>query len=39
MTLAQFLFAAALGTVALVIVLFAVYVFSSTTWGDRWTPK
>ena len=33
---AQVLFAIALGTIALVITGFAVYVASSTVWGDRW---
>jgi hypothetical protein len=33
---AQVLFAIALGTVALIITAFALYVASSTMWGDRW---
>jgi hypothetical protein len=33
---AQVLFAIALGTVTLVITGFALYVASSTMWGDRW---
>ncbi len=33
---AQVLFAIALGAVALVITGFALYVASSTMWGDRW---
>jgi len=36
MTTAQVLFAIALSIVALVITGFAVYVASSTMWGDRW---
>ena len=39
MTTAQTLFAIALGLVALLITFFALYVLSSTTWGDRWLPK
>jgi hypothetical protein len=33
---AQVLFAIALGTVALIITAFALYVASSTMWGNRW---
>jgi hypothetical protein len=33
---AQIAFAIALGSVALVITGFALYVASSTMWGDRW---
>jgi hypothetical protein len=33
---AQIVFAAALGAVSLIVVLFAVYVLSSAAWGDRW---
>jgi hypothetical protein len=33
---AQVLFAIALSVVALVITAFALYVASSTMWGDRW---
>jgi len=36
MTRAQVLFAVALGTITLVITAFALYVASSTMWGDRW---
>ncbi len=36
MTRAQVIFAVALGLVALVITGFALYVASSTMWGDRW---
>ncbi|HJV09360.1 MAG TPA: hypothetical protein VJ653_06750 [Acidimicrobiales bacterium] len=36
MNTAQVLFAIALGTVTLVITGFALYVASSTMWGDRW---
>ena len=35
-TLAQGLFAVALGTITLVITGFALYVASSTMWGGRW---
>jgi hypothetical protein len=35
-TTPQILFSVALATMALVITLFAVYVVSSTMWGDRW---
>ncbi|MDQ4069591.1 MAG: hypothetical protein M3203_09025 [Actinomycetota bacterium] len=36
MTGAQIAFSIALGTITLVITGFAVYVVSSTMWGDRW---
>ncbi len=36
MSTAQVLFAIALGSVTLVITGFALYVASSTMWGDRW---
>ena len=39
MSTAQIVFAVALGTVALVIVLFAAYVVSSTFWADRWIRR
>ncbi len=39
MTTAQIVFATALGIVALMVVLFAAYVISSTAWGDRWFRK
>ena len=39
MSTAQILFVVALGTIAVVIVLFAVYVVSSTFWADRWVRK
>jgi len=35
-TTAQVVFSIALGLIALLITLFAVYVVSSTMWGDRW---
>ena len=35
-TTAQVLFSIALGTITLVITGFALYVASSTLWGDRW---
>ncbi len=39
MTTAQIVFAVALGAVTVAVILFAVYVISSTAWGDRWTGK
>ena len=39
MTTAQVVFAAALGGITLLITLFALYVLSSTVWGDRWVRK
>ena len=39
MTTAQVVFAAALGSIAILISLFALYVLSSTVWGDRWGRK
>ncbi len=36
MSTAQILFAIALGGVTLVITAFALYVASSTMWGNRW---
>lgn len=39
MTTAQVVFAAALGSIAIGISLFALYVVSSTVWGDRWVRK
>jgi hypothetical protein len=35
-TTAQVVFSVALGAVALLISFFAVYVASTTTWGNRW---
>jgi hypothetical protein len=35
-TTAQTIFAIALGAIAVLITGFALYVVSSTTWGDRW---
>jgi membrane protein implicated in regulation of membrane protease activity len=35
-TTAQILFSIALGAVTLLITFFALYVVSSTMWGDRW---
>jgi hypothetical protein len=35
----QVLFAIALGTITLVITGFALYVASSTMWGDRWYSR
>jgi len=39
MTTAQVVFAAALGSIAIGISLFALYVVSSTVWGDRWVRR
>ena len=39
MTTAQIVFSVALGIVSLLVVLFAVYVISSTAWGDRWSGR
>ena len=36
MTPAQLAFSIALATITLLITAFAVYVLSSTRWGDRW---
>ncbi len=36
MSTAQVVFSIALGTMALIITGFAVYVVGSTMWGDRW---
>ncbi len=36
MTPAQTVFSVALGLITLVITVFALYVVSSTMWGDRW---
>ena len=36
MSTTQIVFSVALGTVAVVITGFALYVASSTMWGDRW---
>jgi hypothetical protein len=35
-TTAQVVFSVALGAIALLITFFALYVFSTTTWGNRW---
>jgi hypothetical protein len=35
-TTAQLVFSIALGVVTLLVTAFAVYVASSTMWGDRW---
>jgi hypothetical protein len=32
-------FAAALGSITVLITLFALYVLSSTVWGDRWIRR
>ena len=39
MTTAQVVFAVALGSIALLISVFALYVVSSTMWGDRWIRR
>ena len=39
MTTAQVVFSIALGTITLLITLFALYVASTTTWGNRWFRK
>lgn len=39
MTTAQIAFSIALGAIALLVTFFAVYVASSTTWGDRWVRR
>ncbi|MGI9119422.1 MAG: hypothetical protein ACR2G7_04760 [Acidimicrobiales bacterium] len=39
MTTAQMVFSIALGLVTVLVTAFAVYVVSSTMWGDRWFPK
>ncbi|MGH9149087.1 MAG: hypothetical protein ACRD0F_01970 [Acidimicrobiales bacterium] len=39
MTTAQAVFAVALAGMALVITGFALYVVSSTAWGDRWARR
>jgi hypothetical protein len=39
MTIAQVIFSVALGAIALLITFFALYVASSTLWGDRWTRR
>ena len=39
MSTAQIVFAVALGAVSLAVVVFAVYVFSSAAWGDRWVRR
>jgi hypothetical protein len=39
LTTAQTLFAIALGAMTLLITFFALYVASSTLWGDRWVRR
>jgi hypothetical protein len=36
MSTAQIVFSVGFAFVALLIVSFAIYVFATTTWGDRW---
>lgn len=38
-TTAQTVFSIALGSIALLIMFFAVYVASTTMWGDRWIRR
>ena len=38
-TTAQTIFAIALAAITVLITLFAVYVVSSTIWGDRWVRR
>jgi hypothetical protein len=38
-TTAQIVFSIALGAIALLVTFFAVYVASSTAWGDRWVRR
>jgi hypothetical protein len=38
-TTAQIVFSIALGSIALLVTFFAVYVMSSTAWGDRWVRR
>lgn len=38
-TTAQLAFSIALGLVTVLVTVFAVYVVSSTMWGDRWFPR
>jgi hypothetical protein len=39
MTPAQVAFAVALGGITLLVLFFALYVVSSTRWGDRWVRR
>ncbi len=39
MTTAQIVFSIALGSITLLVTFFAVYVASSTAWGNRWTRR
>jgi hypothetical protein len=39
MSTAQVVFAIALGSITVLISLFALYVMSSVIWGDRWIRK
>lgn len=39
MTTAQIVFSVALGAIAVLVTFFALYVVSSTAWGDRWMRK
>ena len=39
MTTAQVVFSIALGSIAVGILAFGIYVASSTVWGDRWVRR
>ena len=39
MSTAQIVFSIALGSIALLITFFAIYVASSTIWGNRWIRR
>jgi hypothetical protein len=39
MSTAQVVFASVLGSIAVLIIFFALYVTSSTVWGNRWIRK
>jgi hypothetical protein len=39
LTTAQTLFSIALGSITLLVTFFALYVASSTAWGDRWIRR
>ncbi|HEX2851231.1 MAG TPA: hypothetical protein VHN98_11780 [Acidimicrobiales bacterium] len=39
MTTAQVVFAIALGSIAVLIMFFSIYVISSTMWGNRWIRR
>ncbi len=39
MSTAQIVFSVALGAITLIVLFFAIYVASSTVWGDRWVRR